>query len=321
MKAILCEKYGSPDNLELRETDRPTPGEGQVLVKIHAASLNIADLYNLLGGVGRLSAGFLRPKDPRVGRDCAGVVEEIGSGVTSFHPGDQVFGTCPGAIAEYATARQDRLAIKPPGCSFEQAAAVPVAGLTALQGLRDAGQIRPGQKVLIDGASGGVGTFAVQIAKSFATEVTAVCSARSKDVAQSIGADHVIDYTQEDFSKNTQKYDLILCVNGNHSIFAYRHALTPTGVYVFAGASKKSVLRAFLQVALFAPLLTRAGGQRLGFMGIAKINSKDLAYLAELLEARKVVPVIDRRYPLVQTVDAFRYLAEGHARGKIIINI
>ena len=321
MKAILCKKYGSPDNLELAEVERPAPADGRVLVKIIAASLNVADYYNLQGGVGRISGGFMRPKDARVGRDFAGRVEEIGPGVTLFHPGDEVFGTCPGAFAEYAAAREDRLAFKPPDCSFEQAAAVPVAALTALQGLRDTGQIKAEQKVLIDGASGGVGTFAVQIAKAFGAEVTAVCSTRSQDVARSIGADHVIDYNQEDFVQNNLHYDLILGVNGNHSIFAYRRALSPMGIFVMAGASKKSVLLAFIQVALFGPLLSKAGGQKLGFMGLTQINPGDLAYMGELLESKKVVPVIDRRFHLNETAEAFRYLGEGHARGKVIITL
>lgn len=321
MKAILCTKYGSPDVLELREIDRPVPADDQVLVKVYAASLNIADLYNLQGGVGRLSGGFFKPKDGRVGRDFAGKLETIGGGVTQFKPGDEVYGVCPGTFAEYAVARENRITLKPSNCSFEEAAAVPVAGLTALQGLRDAGQIKPGQKVLIDGASGGVGTFAVQVAKSFGAEVTAVCSTRSKDVARSIGANHVIDYTQEDFAHSNLHYDLILGVNGNHSIFAYRRVLNSKGVFIMAGASKKTVLLAFLQVALFARLLSKADGRRLGFMGLTQINQADLDAMKELLEARKVAPVIDRQYPLSEAAEAFRYLAEGHSRGKVIITM
>ncbi len=321
MKAILCPKYGSPDNLELREVERPAPSEGRVLVKVLSASLNIADLYNLQGGVGRLSGGLLRPNDPRVGRDFAGIVEEIGPGVTQYHPGEEVFGTCPGAFAEYALARQDRMAIKPSNCSFDEASTIPVAGLTALQGLRDAGQIKPGQTVLIDGASGGVGTFAVQIAKAYGAEVTAVCSTQSQEVARAIGADHVIDYSREDFAQNKLRYDLILGVNGNHSIFAYQHSLNPQGIYVMAGASKKSVMLSFIQVALFAPLLSKKGGQKLGFMGLVQINPADLAYMAGLLETKKITPVIEKRFPLSDTQQAFHHFAEGHARGKLIITM
>jgi NADPH:quinone reductase-like Zn-dependent oxidoreductase len=321
MQAILCKKYGSPDNLVLSEVERPALVEGCILIKIHAASLNIADLYNLQGGAGRFSGGFFKPKDHRLGRDFAGRVEEIGPGVSQFHPGDEVFGTGQGAFAEYITARADKLALKPASCSFEEAAAVPVAGLTALQGLRDAGQIKPGQKVLIDGASGGVGTFAVQIAKAFGAEVTAVCSPRSQDVARSIGADHVLDYQQGDFTRNKLYYDLIFEVNGNHSIFAYQRILTPSGKFIMAGASRKNVLLSFIQVTMFAPMLSRGSGQKFGFMGLTRINPADLAYMGSLLESKKVTPVIDRRYPVGETAKAFHYLAEGHARGKIIITL
>ena len=321
MKAVYCKGYGTPDVLELRDVDKPAPESGRVVVQVHAASLNVADYYDLRGGVGRLSGGLLRPKDPRVGRDFAGLVEAIGEGVAHINPGDEVFGTCPGSFAEYASAREDRIALKPANVSFEEASAIPVAGLTALQGLRDAGHIKPGQKVLIDGASGGVGTFAVQIAKAFGGEVTAVCSPRNQEIARSIGADHVIDYTQADYTQNQPKYDLILGVNGDHSIFSVRRALSPTGVYVMAGASRRSVLLMFMQVALFSRLLSKSGGQKLGFMGITKVNQADLAFVGELVEERKVVPVIAKRYPLGETAQAFRYLGEGHAMGKVIINI
>jgi NADPH:quinone reductase-like Zn-dependent oxidoreductase len=321
MKAILCTKYGSPDALELQDVEKPTPEESRVLVKVYAASLNIADWYDLQGGFSRFLRGFQRPKDSRVGRDFAGTVEAVGSQVTQFKPGDEVFGVCPGSFAEYATARQDRIALKPANCSFEAVAAVPVAGLTALQGLRDAGHIQAAQKVLIDGASGGVGTFAVQIAKSSGAEVTAVVSTRSVEVARSIGADHVIDYTREDFALNGQHYDLIFGVNGKRSIFAYRGALNPAGVYVMAGASGKYVLFAFMQMSLLGRLLSREAGPQLRFMGITQINQPDLLYMAGLLEAHKVVPTIDKRYPLHQVADAFRYLAEGHTRGKVIVSL
>ena len=232
-----------------------------------------------------------------------------------------MFGTCPGSFAEYATARDDRIALKPGNSTFEEAATIPVAGLTALQGLRDAGQIKPGQKVLIDGASGGVGTFAVLLAKAFGAEVTTVCSTQNIEQARSIGADYVVDYTREDFTRNGQQYDLVFGVNGYHSIFAYKRALTPTGIFVMAGSSRKYVFQALIQVALLGPLLSRTGGQKLGFMGITKINQDDLGAMKDLLETRKVVPVIDKRFRLIETADAFRYFGEGHVHAKVVIGM
>ncbi|HXQ32866.1 MAG TPA: NAD(P)-dependent alcohol dehydrogenase, partial [Anaerolineales bacterium] len=222
---------------------------------------------------------------------------------------------------EYAAAREDRLVLKPVAMTFEAAAAIPVAALTALQGLRDSGQIQPGQKVLIYGASGGVGTFAVQIAKSFGTEVTAVCSPRNLDQARSMGADHVIDYTQENFTRNGQQYDLILAVNGYQPILAHRRSLSPNGIYVLAGASSAHLIQSLLQAILLGRLISRTGGQKMGFMEVAKINQKDLVVMNELFEVRKVVPVIDRCYSFLETAEALRYLGEGHARGKIVITV
>jgi NADPH:quinone reductase-like Zn-dependent oxidoreductase len=245
-------------------------------------------------------------------------VEAVGSKVTQFQIGDAVFGGCAGGFAEYACVAEQEVALKPANLSFGAAAAVPVAAITALQGLRDAGQLQPGQQVMIHGASGGVGTFAVQLAKALGAEVTAVCSPRNMDQARSLGADHVIDYTRADVTRQGQRYDLILAVNGYHSIFAYRRALRPTGRYVLVGASK-ALLQAMLQAMLLGPLLSRTGGQHLGFMGYAKITQKDLAVVKALLEAGKVVPVIDRRYPLPETAEALRYLEAGHAQGKIVI--
>src|SRR3989454_8673803 len=239
MKAIVCTQYGSPDVLRLKEVEKPAPKEDEVLVTIHAASANPLDWHLMRGSPfrARLGGGLRKPKDPRLGVDIAGRVEAVGNNVTQFQPGNEVFGTLKGGFAEYACAREDRLALKPANNSFEEAAAAPVVAFTALQGLRDKGKIQPGQKVLVNGASGGVGTFAVQIAKSFGTEVTGVCSTRNLDMVRSIGADHVIDYTREDFTKSGQRYDLILAVNGYHSISAYKRALHPEGVYVMTGGS------------------------------------------------------------------------------------
>lgn len=264
-----------------------------------------------------MMGGLLKPKDPRLGADVAGTVEAVGSSVTEFKPGDEVFGIAPGAFAEYVCNGVSKFALKPANVSFEAAAAVPVAAFTALQGLRDKGQIRSGQKVLIDGASGGVGTFAVQIAKSYGAEVTAVCSTRNLDLVRSIGADQVIDYTREDFSKNGQQYDLILAVNGHHSMLDYRRALRSEGICVVAGGP---LFRVF-QAMLLGPLVSRVGGKKIGFMGIAASLKKDLLVIKELLEAGKVIPVIDRCYPLSQTAEAMRYMVEEHARGKVIITV
>ncbi len=320
MKAIVCEKYGPPDVLQLKEVENPAPSDGEILVKIHAASANPADWHLMRGApfFARFGEGLRKPKDPRLGIDIAGRVEAVGKNVTQFHPGDEVFGGCAGGFAEYASARENSLALKPANRSFEEAAAVPVAATTALQGLRDKGQIRPGQKVLVNGASGGVGTFAVQIAKSFETEVTAVCSTRNLEMVRSIGADHVIDYTREDFTRNGQHYDLIYDAVGNHSVSDYKRALSPQGTCVIAGFS--GVPRLFEHVVL-GPLRSKTGNKKVGLMGIAKINQKDLVVLKELLEAGKVVPVIDRYYPLSQTAEAIRYLEEGHARGNVVITV
>ena len=266
----------------------------------------------------RLGGGLRRPKDPRLGVDIAGRVEAVGNNVTQFQPGNEVFGTVKGGFAEYACAREDRLALKPGNISFEEAAAAPVVAFTALQGLRDKGKIQPGQKVLVNGASGGVGTFAVQIAKSFGTEVTGVCSTRNLDMVRSIGADHVIDYTREDFTKNGQRYDLIYDAVGNRSVSDYKRALRPQGICVIAGFSTLS--RLFGHVVL-GPLLSMTGNKKIGLMGLAKPNQKDLVFVKELLESGKVVPVIDRRYPLSETAEAIRYLEGRHARGKVIITV
>jgi NADPH:quinone reductase-like Zn-dependent oxidoreductase len=319
MKAIVYTRYGSPAVLQLKEVEKPAPDAGRVLVKVHAASANPVDWHSMRGApfVVRISEGLRKPKDPRLGTDIAGLVEAIGNNVTQFHPGDAVFGVCPGGFAEYASAREDRLALKPANRSFEEAAAVPVAAFTALQGLRDNGHIHPGQKVLINGASGGVGTFAVQIAKSFGTEVTGVCSTRNLDMVRSIGADHVVDYTQEDFTKNGQRYDLIYDAVGNRSVSAYKRALRPEGICVVAGFTSVSRL---LRHLIMGRLMSTTD-KKVGLMGLAKPNQKDLVFVRELIEAGKVVPVIDRRYPLKETAEAIRYLEAGHARGKVIISV
>jgi NADPH:quinone reductase-like Zn-dependent oxidoreductase len=329
MKAIVYHSYGSPDVLKYEDVEKPTPRDDQVLIKVCAASVNLAD-YARLKGVPFLirlvyprarADGILRPKDRRLGRDVAGEAEAVGRNITHFKPGDALFGWCSGAFAEYVCASESALVIKPDNFTFEQAAAVPIAALTALQGLRDKGQIQPGQKVLINGASGGVGTFAVQIAKAFSAEVTAVCSTRNLDTARSIGADHVIDYTHEDFTRSGQRYDLILTVNGYHPLGACRRALTPEGIYIMAGGSNARIAQAVLEVTLLGSLISKQGKQKLGFMGITKINQQDLVFMKDLLETGKVVSVIDRKYPLNETVAAIRYFEERHARGKVVITL
>lgn len=319
MKAIVQTRYGPPEVLQFMDVAIPTPKDDEVLIRIQAASVNPAD-FHLMRGKPLLArpmmGGLRKPKFTRPGIDVAGRVEALGRSVIRFKVGDEVFGACHGAFSEYVCAAEDKLALKPANTSFESAAAVPVAALTALQGLRDKGRIQQHQKVLIDGASGGVGTFAVQIAKSFGAKVTAVCSTRNVDTAQSIGADHVIDYTREDFTRSGQRYDLIFAANGYHSIFDYRRALSQGGIYVFAGGGGVPILQAMLS----GPLLSLIGNKKVRFF-IAKVNQKDLAFLKDLLEAGKIVPVIDRRYPLSEVAGALRYLEEGHARGKVIITV
>jgi NADPH:quinone reductase-like Zn-dependent oxidoreductase len=322
MKAIVYTKYGPPDVLQLREVAKPVPKDNQVLVKVQAASANALDYrrFEMQSILGRfMDSVLLKVINKVLGADIVGQVEAVGAAVKNFQVGDEVFGLAVGSVgafAEYACAAEDNLALKPTNLSFE-AAAVPVAALTALQGLRDKGQIQSGQKVLINGASGGVGIFAVQIAKSFGAEVTAVCSTRNLDMARQIGADHVIDYTKENFTQNGQHYDLILAVNGHHSIQDYWRSLGPHGIYVAVGGSIAQVLQGML----VGPLLSKIGGKKLGFMGIAKVTRKDLIFMKALLEAGKVVHVIDRCYPLSETAEAIRYLVEDHAQGKVVITV
>jgi NADPH:quinone reductase-like Zn-dependent oxidoreductase len=317
MKAIVRTQYGSPELLQLIEIAKPVPGDNEVLIYVSASSVNPVDLYVMSGGFGRLFTWLHKPKHKVLGCDIAGRVEAAGRNVKEFQPGDEVFGViglAGGGFAEYACAPERKLALKPANLSFEEAAAVPIAAITALQGLRDKGRIQSGQKVLIDGASGGVGTFAVQIAKSFGAEVTAVCSTRNMDTARSLGADHVIDYTRENFTKSGQRYDLILGANARHSIFDYRRALSQDGIFVIAGAG----LARMLQTVLLGLLLSSIGSKKTRFF-LAKINHKDLVFLKGLLETGKVTPVVDRHCSLSDGAEALRYLAEGHAQGKVVI--
>lgn len=322
MKAMVYTKYGPPDVLELKEVDKPVPKDNEILVKVVAASANAAD-WRLMRAdpfLVRLYCGLLKPKYKILGADIAGRIEAVGGNVKQFQPGDEVFGDLSGCgwggFAEYVCVRENILALKPANITFEEAAAVPLAALTALHGLRDKGQIRPGQKVLINGAAGGVGTFAVQIAKALGAEVTAVCSARNLDMARSIGADHVIDYTREDFTQSERRYDLILAANGYHSILDYKRALNPRGIYVMSGGSMAQLFQALL----LGPLISMTGSKKMGAL-TSQPNQKDIVYLKELLEAGKVKPVIDRSYPLNGVPEALRYLEEGHAKGKVVITI
>ncbi len=320
MKAIVRTKYGSPDVLKIEEVEKPTPKDDEVLVKVQAASVNALDWHSLTADiflVRLMGMGLLRPKNQILGADIAGRVEAVGQNVRQFRPGDEVFGDIGrGGFAEYAAAPERYLVLKPANLSFEAAAAVPVAALTALQGLRDCGKIQAGQKVLINGAAGGVGTFAVQIAKAFGAEVTAVCSTRNVEQARRLGADQVIDYTKENFTQSGRQYDLIFAANGYHPLAAYKRALTPKGLYVMAGGKSAQMFEGML----LANWLSEKDGRKLGGVS-AKISQKDLLTLKELLEAGKVVPAIDKRFPLDEVSEALRYLGTGHARGKIVITV
>ena len=319
MKAAVYRSYGPPEVLKIEEIEKPTPKEDEVLIKIHAASVNAYDWHFLTADIfliRLMGGGVLKPKYTRLGADIAGRIEAVGRNVKQFQPDDEVFGMVKGGFAEYACAPENALALKPVNLSFEEAAAVPMAAVTALQGLRDEGQIQAGQKVLINGASGGVGTFAVQVAKSFGAEVTAVCSPRNLDQARSIGADHVIDYTKEDFTKNGQQYDLVFAANGYHSLSAYKRALTPKGIYIMAGGSMAQIFQSMLM----GSMMSETGGKTMGGVS-AKRSQQDLVFIKELFEAGKVKSVIDRRYPLSEAAEALRYLGEGHAKGKIVVTM
>ena len=322
MKAIVYHDYGSSDVLKCEEVEKPTAGEHEVLIRVRAASVNPYDWHFMRGEpyLLRIVGGLRKPKVTRLGVDVAGQVEAVGRNVTQFKPGDEVFGGCRGAFAEYACASESALVTKPVNVTFEQAGSVAVAAYTALQGLRDKGQIRPGQKVLINGAAGGVGTFAVQIAKSFGADVTGVCSTRNVDMVRSIGADRVIDYTHEDFTKSGDRYDVILDNVGNHSLALFRRALNPKGRYIAVGGPSGRWMIGALARVFAALVLSRFVSQKL-VMVLAKPNQEDLSIVRGLMEAGKVTPVIDRRYRLSEVPEAMRYLEEGHARGKVVITL
>jgi len=323
MKAAVYTRYGPPDVVQITDVEKPVPKDNEVLIRVRAASVNPLDWHFMRGTpyFVRILAGLLRPKDRRLGVDVAGQVEAVGGNVAQFKPGDTVFGSCRGAFAEYACTSESALVMKPDNVTFEQAAAVPVAAFTALQGLRDKGHIQPGHKLLINGAAGGVGTLAVQIAKSFGTEVTGVCSTRNVEMVRSIGADRVIDYTQEDFTKRGQRYDLFLDCVGNLSLSACRRVLNPKGVYIPAGGSAGRWMIGPLVRTITALVLSRFVSQKLVIFFLAKPSKADLNVMRGLMKYGKVTPVIDRRYSLSEVPEAIRYLEEGHARGKVVITL
>ncbi len=322
MKAIVYTKYGPPDVLQIREVAKPEPQDNQVLVKVYAASVNALDYrrFEMASILGRfMDEVLLKVINKILGADIAGRVESVGKHVTRFQPGDAVFGVSAGSMggfAEYTCAAEHQLALKPSKVSFEAAATIPTAALTALQGLRDKGHIQLGQKVLIHGASGGVGIFAVQLAKYFGAEVTAVCSTRNVDMARALGADHVIDYTRADFAIECQRYNLIAAINGSRSIFAYRRVLSPNGIYVGLGGSMAQIFQGML----LGPLVSALGNKQMGMM-LARVKQEDLAFLVGLLETGKIVPVIDQCYPLAEITKAIQYLTGEHASGKVVISV
>jgi NADPH:quinone reductase-like Zn-dependent oxidoreductase len=323
MKAIVRDTYGSPDVLQLRDIDKPEITDDEVLVRVHAAGVG-RDVWHIMTGLPyplRLAGYGLRaPKNPVIGSDVAGVVAAVGKNVTRFQPDDEVFGIGKGSYAEYVCARENKLAPKPANLTFEQAAVVAICGLTALQGLRDHGRVEPGQKALIIGASGGVGTYAVQLAKAFGAYVTGVCSTKKVEMVRSIGADHVIDYTQEDFAEGDQRYDLILDIGGNSSLARLRRALTPRGTLVIVGGETDGRWLGGTDRQLRALMLSRFVGQKLGTF-VSSENHEDMIVLKDLIESGKLTPVIDRTYPLSEVPEAIRYLEQGHARGKVLITV
>ena len=325
MQAILRCDYGPPDVLQLATIEKPVPGDEEILVRVHAAGVNPLDWHEMRGTpyVMRLGSGLRKPSDLRLGVDYAGTVEAVGASVTRFKPGDEVFGGRSGALAQYVVARADRaVAIKPPNVSFEQAGAVAIAATTALQGLRDAGRLQAGQKVLINGASGGVGTFAIQVAKAMGAEVTGVCSTRNVELVRSLGADHVVDYTQQDYTAGDRRYDVILDNVGNRGLFENRRVLQPEGRYVLIGGGGPDAgnwigpLAKPLQALLLSPFVS----QHLG-LHMATLTQEDMSVLASMMRAGTVNTVIDRRYPLAETAAAIRYLEEGRARGKVVVTV
>ena len=321
MRAVVHDKYGSPDVLELQEIEKPDVADDAVLVRVHAASVNRLDWYGVTGTpyVARVIGGLRKPKEPGLGVDFAGTVEAVGKEVTHLRPGDDVYGGRTGAFAEYVAVR-DGVGPKPANLTFEEAAAVPVAALTALKGFRDKAQLQPGQTVLVNGASGGVGTFAVQIAKALGAEVTAVCSTGNVDQARSLGADHVVDYTREDFTRSGRRYDVLFDVAGSRSWRDCKRVLEPDGILVKAGAPKGNRWVAPLGHIVMTRLASIPSSQKCMFF-VANLNKPDLEVLRELIEAGKVTPVVERRYELGEVADALRYMGEGHAQGKLVINV
>ncbi|MFD5013955.1 NAD(P)-dependent alcohol dehydrogenase [Streptomyces chartreusis] len=325
MKAVIQDRYGSADVLEFRDVDRPVPTADEVLVRVHAASVNAYDWHLMHGDpvIGRTMMGFRRPKAPVRGRDFAGVVEEVGSGVTGLKAGDEVYGEADGAFAEYVCARADNVGPKPANLTFEQAAPIPLAGNTALIGLRDVARVQPGQTLLVNGASGGVGTFAVQLGKAYGTEVTAVCSTRNVDMVRSLGADRIIDYTQEDFTRGEARYDVVLDLVGNHSLGEFRRVLNPVGTLVlsgggvYEGGSVVGPMGLFIKRRLVAPF---ARNHRLLEIA-ARQSTANLEALRELAESGKIAPVVERTYPLSEAAEAIRYLEVEHARAKVVVTV
>jgi len=319
MKAVVHESYGPPEVLKIVEVEKPEVPEDGVLVRVHASSVNIAEWYGMTGlFLARIGGGLTRPKDTRLGADFSGVVEAVGKSVSDFKPGDEVFGGRHGAYAEYVTVSK-AIAPKPANITFEEAASVPIAGITALQGLRDHGRIQPGQKVLINGASGGVGTFAVQIAKAFGAEVTAVCSTRNVECARWLGADHVVDYTKEDFTRSDQRYDLLFDIVGSRSWFEYRRVLKPDARVVIVGGPRTPLIGPLSHVIRMR--LASLGSSRKVVFFVAKFTREDFVVLKDLLESGKVKPFVERTYPMAQISEAMRYLGTGHAQGKIVITL
>ena len=320
MKAIVYTEYGLPDVLQLKEVERPTPKDNEVLIKVHAVSVNASDWESLRGRPLYVRLGGLRkPRKRILGSDIAGQVEAVGTNVKQFQLGDEVFGDIldyMGGFAEYVCAPENKLALKPASMTFEEAAAIPQAAVIALQGIRDKGQVQSGQRVLINGAGGGAGTFAVQLAKLYGAEVTGVDNTGKLDLMRSLGADHVIDYTQEDFTENGKQYDLILDAVAHRSVFAYKRALRPNGSYFLVGGSVATIF----QILLLGPWIRRTTGKKTRLL-VVQSNLRDLVFMTELYEAGKVVPVIDRRYPLSEVPEALRYLGEGHAQGKVVITL
>ena len=323
MRAAIYNRYGPPDVVHIRDVEEPTPKEDEALIKVRAASINPLDWHFMRGTpyLVRLMTGLRKPKITRLGVDVAGQVQAVGRNVTEFGPGDEVFGTCRGALAEYACTSESTLVMKPENVTFEQAAAVPVAAFTALQGLRDKGQVQAGQKVLINGAAGGVGTFAVQIAKWFGADVTGVCSSRNLEMVRNIGADRAMDYTREDFTTSGQRYDLIFDLVGNHSLSAFRRVLKPRGIYIGAGGGGPEVHSLDVLAGAIETLVLSLFVSEKLVTFLARANKKDLTTICEFIKNGTVTPVIDKRFPLSGVPEAIRYLEQGHARGKVVITL